>query len=195
MALAAWLALAVAAPVADGAGAADFAAAEPLFERGEFGLALRQLDLAASRATDPHLLGQVFLLRGRCAFALNDPAAAALAFGEALGHDPTLSLDPSRVLPSVVGLLERVRADLRGTLKVDTQPGGATVRLDGRVVGAAPYEGLVGIGKHRVEASWPGDVEPRAQEVVVHPGERLVFSWATAPRVREGLAHRGPLYL
>ena len=58
-----------------------------------------------------------------------------------------------------------------GVLVVDTQPGGATVLVDGRALGNAPVEASVPSGPHQVVVRLPGFLET-STSVVVGVGER-----------------------
>jgi hypothetical protein len=93
---------------------------------------------------------QVHLLRAQCFAALPDTASAEEAFLKALEIDPDAKLDPSRVRPSVVTMLEQQRAQAKGELKVSAdQP--AEIFLDDQHVGPAPWTGQVAIGRHLLE--------------------------------------------
>lgn len=58
---------------------------------------------------------------------------------------------------NLVRTLEGVRPD-QGTLEVLGNPGRATVRIDGAVVGRTPWKGPIEGGEHEVEVSRPGYV-------------------------------------
>lgn len=122
------------------------------FNRGDFQDALKALDAAATEAADAPTLARIHLLRGQCFAAQQSFAQAEEAFVLALENDAEATLDPSRVDPALVRLLDGVRARLSGTLVVKVDKPDATVRVDGRPAGTAPVRLSLGIGRHRVEA-------------------------------------------
>lgn len=132
-------------------GAARLAAAQTDFNRGDFQAALKDLDLAVTEATDEDVLSKVHLLRGQCYGAQRDLVKAEQAFEKALENDPEAKLDPTRVDPSLVTLLEGLRDRMTGDLQVRTDRP-ARVALDGKPLGTAPVKATVPIGRHRVEA-------------------------------------------
>jgi PEGA domain len=108
----------------------------------------------------------VHLLRGQCFAARQDFSRAEEAFALALEANPDASLDPSRVDPSVVKLLDAMRGRLTGELSLQSTPPGASVSIDGVVAGKAPFTSPVGIGKHKLEARWPDGAVGQADVVV-----------------------------
>lgn len=122
------------------------------FADGDYAAALKALDAAAVDGSD---LEKVQLLRAQCFAAQQDFSRAEEAFALALEANPEASLDPARVDPSVVKVLDGLRQRTRGTVKVTSTPPGAAVLLDGKEVGAAPLDLVTGIGRHKVEAKWP----------------------------------------
>jgi hypothetical protein len=146
-----------------------------LFTAGDFEGALKALDLAVTDTPDQATLERVHLLRGQCFAARQDYARAEEAFALALEADPEAALDPARVDPTVVKLLEAVRKRSTGTLVLTSAPPGASVWLDGKKVGEAPLTVGVAAGRHRAEAGWGGATAPT--EVVVHPRRETRTQW------------------
>lgn len=136
------------------------------FNGGDFDGALKALDAAAAEASDSATLERVHLLRGQCFAARQDFSRAEDAFALALDANPDASLDPSRVDPSVVKLLDAIRARLTGELSLQSTPPGAQVSLDGAAAVAAPFTTPVGIGKHKLEARWPEGARVQTEVVV-----------------------------
>ncbi|HEY0881828.1 MAG TPA: PEGA domain-containing protein, partial [Archangium sp.] len=89
-------------------------------------------------------------------------------FAQALDANPETTLDPSKVDPTVVKLLESVRARLTGSLTVNSTPQGASLMLDGKSAGVAPQTLSVPAGKHKLEARW-GEGPLQALELQVRP--------------------------
>lgn len=123
------------------------------FGEGDYSAALKALDQAAAEGAD---LEKVQLLRAQCFAAQQDFARAEEAFGLALEANPEASLDPTRVDPSVVKVLDGLRARTKGTVVVRSTPPGAIVSLDGKEMGPTPIDLTTVIGRHKVEAKWPG---------------------------------------
>ncbi len=121
------------------------------FADGDYSVALKALDAAAVEGAD---LEKVQLLRAQCFAAQQDFGRAEEAFALALEANPEASLDPARVDPSVVKVLDGLRQRTRGTVKVVSTPVGAAVFLDGKEVGVAPLDVVTGIGRHKVDAKW-----------------------------------------
>ncbi|MDX2010662.1 MAG: tetratricopeptide repeat protein [Myxococcaceae bacterium] len=143
-----------------------FEQGQRLFNQGDFEAALKQLDAAAQEERDPAVLERVHLLRGQAFSARQDFVKAEDAFTLALDANPEASLDPARVDPTVVKLLESVRSRLTATLVVNATPAGASLFLDGKSLGAAPQTVSASIGRHKVEARF-GDQEVPAVEVLL----------------------------
>ncbi len=135
------------------------------FADGDYAVALRALDAAVVEGSD---LEKVQLLRAQCFAAQQDFGHAEEAFGYALEANPEASLDPTRVDPSVVKVLDGLRARTRGIVTIRSTPAGAQLMLDGKSIGAAPLEATTVIGRHRLEAKWPTGAGV-ASEVLVRP--------------------------
>ncbi len=162
------LLIATAEPTAgDSQSSAKLQMAQAEFNRGDFQGALNTLDSAASHASDEKLLAKIHLLRGQCFAAAQNFVAADAAFAKALEHDPEASLDAAKVDPTVVRMVESLRTQLRGDLRIQTDPRGATVSIDGRPAGISPLTVPVSIGRHVVEAKSPDGRLSWRDEVVV----------------------------
>jgi hypothetical protein len=149
---------------------------QKLFASGDFDGALRALDAAAVEGGDAATLEKVHLLRAQCFAARQDFTRAEEAFALALDANPDVTLDPARVDPTVVKLLESVRARLTGTLQVNSTPSGATLFLDGKAGGVAPQNLAVPAGKHKLEARW-GEGPLQAIELQVRPRKETRIEW------------------
>jgi len=140
-------------------------AAQAEFSRGDFAAALRDLDAAVSETGDDPTLSKIHLLRGQCYGAQRDLVKAEEAFEKALESDPEAKLDPQRVDPSLVSLLEGLRDRMQGELEVRTDRP-AKVHLDGKPIGLSPVKASVAIGRHKLEAH-TGDGKYSASSSVV----------------------------
>lgn len=174
--------LALAAPASSSAKGTRFEQGQKAFNQGDFEGALKQLDLAAAEERDVVVLEKVHLLRGQCFSARQDFVRAEDAFALALEANPDTSLDPARVDPTVVKLLEAVRARLTSTLVINSSPAGASLFLDGKNFGVAPQTNPAPIGKHRLEARW-GEGPMTPVELVLKPKRevRVEFVQGQAP--------------
>src|SRR5260370_9260805 len=162
------LLIATAEPTAgDSQASAKLQMSQAEFSRGDFEGALRTLDSAASQASDEKLLAKIHLLRGQCFAAAQNFVAADASFAKALENDPEASLDAAKVDPTVVGMVESLRTQLRGELRIQTDPRGATVSIDGRPAGISPLTVPVSIGRHVVEAKSPDGKLSWREEVLV----------------------------
>lgn len=150
-----------------------------LYAQGEFEVALKLLDAAAAEGGSEELLSQVHLLRSRCHAARQDFARAEEALAQALDADPEASLDPQRVDPTLVKMLEGVRARLGATVTLSSTPPGATVIVDGKEVLSPPNTLKLPAGRHRLQARW-GEGPVNATEIVVKPKRDVVLSWVQA---------------
>jgi hypothetical protein len=117
---------------------------------GDFEGALALLETAATQTPRGPDLARIHLLRGQCFGALRQTDKARGAFSLALEQDPELELDPQRVDPSLVALLNGVRSQMKGTLQVQADEAGAEVIIDDRPTGFVPLDIPVQIGRHRV---------------------------------------------
>lgn len=150
------------------------------FNLGDFEAALKALDAAAAEGGDAATLEKVHLLRAQCFAARQDYARAEEAFALALDANPDATLDPTRVDPTVVKVLDSVRARLTGTLVAGSTPAGATLLVDGKSAGVAPLTMALPVGKHHVEAKW-GDGELKGIDVQVRPKREVRVEWVQGP--------------
>jgi hypothetical protein len=147
---------------------------QKLFASGQFAEALKILDAAAAEGGDAATLEKVHLLRGQAFAARQDFARAEEAFAQALDANPEAQLDPSRVDPSVVKLLDAIRGRLTGTLTVSSTPSGANVSIDGKEIGAAAATTQsLSIGRHKLQARW-GEEKPEELDVVIRTRRETV---------------------
>jgi hypothetical protein len=146
-------------------GSSRLAAAQVEFNRGDFTAALRDLEAAVTETGDEGTLSKIHLLRGQCFGAQRDLVKAEEAFEKALENDPESKLDPQRVDPSLVSLLEGLRDRMQGDLEVRTDRP-AKVQFDGKPIGLSPVKVSVSIGRHKVEAH-TGDGKYSASSSVV----------------------------
>ncbi len=137
-----------------------------LFVAGEVDGALKMLDTAAAESNEPATLERIQLLRGQCFSARQDFVKAEEAFGLALEANPEASLDPAKVDPTVVKILESVRSRLNGTVTFGSAPAGAAIVFDGRQVGVAPLTMSASLGRHSVVFSF-GSASTAAREITV----------------------------
>ena len=149
------------------------------FNQGDFEGALRALDQAALEGGDPATLEKVHLLRAQCFAARQDFVRTEEAFALALESNPDASLDPARVDPTLVKLLEAVRARLTGTLIVNSTPDGAGLFLDGKNAGVTPQTLQAPIGHHKLELRW-GEGPMSPLEVQVRPRKEIRIEWVQA---------------
>lgn len=155
-----------------------------LFNQGDVDAALKALDAAAHDNTDQGSLERIHLLRAQCFAARQDFVRAEEAFTLALEANPEATLDPSKVDPTLVKLLDGVRSRLTGTLDVRSTPPGAALELDGKPVGEAPQTLQAGVGKRTLTARW-GSGAPQSLELQVRPRREVRVEWvqgaATTP--------------
>jgi len=146
------------------------------FNQGEFDVALKHLDAAAAEGGDSATLEKIHLLRAQAFAARQDFARAEEAFASALEANPDASLDPARVDPTLVKMLDSVRGRLTGTLVLNSTPPGATVSVDKKVVGVTPQTLSATVGKHHVEAKW-GEAPAVEKDVQIRPKKELQIEW------------------
>lgn len=156
------------------AGKSKLEQGQKAFNQGEFELALKALDAAAAETSDPAALERIHLLRAQCFGARQDFIRAEEAFALALEANPEAALDPARVDPSLVKVLDALRARTKGALVVHSQPEGAGLKLDGAPFGKAPQTAQVPIGRHKLEIQYEGAPAVTAEVVVRTRGAALV---------------------
>jgi hypothetical protein len=160
-----------------------FEQGQKLFNQGEFDAALKVLDAAAAESGEAALQEKVQLLRAQCWFARQDFVRAEEAFVLALDANPDTSLDPSRVDPTVVKLLESVRARLTGSVAVNSTPPGASLLVDGKANGTAPQTVALPPGKHVLEVRWGNEGPFQRLEIQVRPRRELRVEWVQGTEV------------
>jgi len=111
-------------------------------------------------------------------------------FPEAVDALQRFEAEASRRLKRKVPQLETLLSELRnkvGTLQVNSQPPGASVRVRGTVVGTTPLSPLrMSVGKAAVELTLDGH-EPFAREVDVTPAATTNVEAALVPLVTTGV--------
>jgi len=147
-----------------------------LFNAGELDPALAVLNAAALDATDDAVLERVHLLRAQCFAAKQEFSRAEEAFALALEANPDATLDPGKVDPTVVRMLDGVRARLTGVLVVHSTPPGAALTVDGKPAGEAPQTLTVPVGRHKLEAKW-GQGPVSVMEVSARPRREVRVEW------------------
>jgi len=144
------------------------------FAEGKFDAALKALDAAAAEARDAATLEKIHLMRGQAFAARQNYAKAEEAFALAIDANPEAALDPGKVDPAVVKLLESIRARTSGAVSVQSTPAGAAVFLDGADAGVAPATLTTGIGRHQVAAQWSEGQRAEASVLVRAKRETVV---------------------
>jgi tetratricopeptide (TPR) repeat protein len=159
------------------------------FNEGQFDAALRALDGAAAENPDAATMEKVQLLRGQCFAVRQDFGHAEEAFALALEANPEAALDPGKVDPAVVKLLESMRARSFGTLTFRTTPPQAHIFVDGADQGEPPLSINTVIGRHRVEARWASDKKAQLEVLVRARRETFVY-WVLDERVVEKIVEK-----
>lgn len=152
---------------------ARFAQGQAEFNRGNFTAALKHLDAAATEQNDDATSAKLHLLRGQALAAQQNYEEAETAFAKALSYDPEVSLDPSRVDPKLVRMLDDLRDRTKTEVHVRTSVPGAAVKIDGQFVGESPVTTELSLGRHKVEATSPDGKRKGSAEVVVRPNRVL----------------------
>ncbi len=168
------------------------AEAQKLFNQGEFDGALKVLDQAVALGGSPKVVSKQHLLRGQLFAAQQDFSRAEGAFKQALEADVSAALDPARVDPTVVRLLESVRSRMTGTLVVDSTPGGAAVFIDGAEAGRTPLSRAVPAGEHTVAVQWEG-ASQQSTRVVIRARQESRVQWVQAAGAGPGFLTERPV--
>jgi hypothetical protein len=150
-------------------GERELNAAIELYRSGEFEKALGALEAVARSSQDPKIRGRARLSKGQCFAALQRFDKIDAEFTRALEDDPELQLDPSRVQPAIVSMLDAARARLHGELDVLAD----AVTLDDRPLGRGRQQ--TGIGRHRL------GVGDERRDIVLHANEVMRVDAAPAP--------------
>lgn len=133
---------------------------------------LRKLQKALKATKQPKLLARIHLYTGLDHLLLGDGSEAKKAFARALRQDPTVELDPKRFKPEWVQLLDGVRAQLKGRLRVTADRPKATVLIDGKSKGTAPFSGQLVVGRHRVVVRTRDALYSHRSAVVIHADQQ-----------------------
>ena len=133
----------------------------------EFERSVKLLKRARELTDDPALLGKIHLYLGVNLGVMGKRRPARAQFRKALTLAPELTLESGKFKSRVVRMLEEVRAGLKGRLQVSSPVAGATVHLDGRPVGPAPYNGRLVVGAYQVEVRGPDGTVLLAERAVV----------------------------
>lgn len=137
------------------------------FARGDFDKVLSLLDGVMNDARDETLIEKAQLLRAQAFAATRQYAKAETALVLALEANPLASLDGSKVDPSLVQMLEGLRERLRGTVRIEVEPAGAALEVDGQALPAGQLHLALRVGRHDVVARWGG--RETTTQVLVRP--------------------------
>lgn len=145
----------------------------------------QRLEPSVRTTEDVVALHQALVMRGMNELALGREAAARDALRAAATIRPDATLDEGNHPPNVRALYEAVRAEVRAAppaaRTVTTEPAGARVLLDGRLVGASPATLTAAPGRHYVHVEAAGH-EPRTLAVALgESGEPLRVDLPEAP--------------
>ncbi|MFT3713980.1 MAG: tetratricopeptide repeat protein [Archangium sp.] len=146
---------------------------QKLFATGSFDEALKVLADAVLETADAPTLEKVHLLRAQCFAAKQDFVRTEEAFGLALDANPEASLDPMKVDPTLVKLLDSVRARSQGSIAVNSTPTGAFFSVDGKAMGLSPQTVQLSAGKHKLELKWGEEGAVQSADVLVRPRREL----------------------
>jgi tetratricopeptide (TPR) repeat protein len=155
-----------------------FQAGLTLVNQGRFAEALERFE--QTWAVRPHPSIQYNI--GRCEEQLDHPFNALRAFREYLRLSPNAA-DREQVFESIARLERKLRAKGLQELSVEVDRPGATVRLDGVELGAAPVSLALPVGPHRVQVTLEG-YEPIEQELALTTTRPAQLSLRLTP-VRE----------
>lgn len=137
-----------------------------LFDEGEHEAALAEFHWAYS--LKPHFA--VLYNIAQCYYAMGDHEKALEYFNRYMGEGADQI--PKKRLKEVEQAIGHLLG-LVAELTVTTHPEGATVRIDGKVVGTAPFAGVyVAAGPHTLEVSYPGYM-PMQTEVIFTGGKTV----------------------
>ena len=159
-------------------------------------LAAEVLDLPGGLA----LYADLAVRLGAVKLALGREAEAELDFQLAARLDPDRAVTDAEFKPAVVErhAAARMARPPRASLRIEVEPAGAAIELDGRPAGSAPIEVAVEAGLHVVVARAPGHA-PRAEAVRLEPDAAGVtvapLRIALAPDRRLAAAAAGPAAL
>lgn len=137
-----------------------------LFDEGEHEAALAEFHWAYS--LKPHFA--VLYNIAQCYYATGENEKALEYFKRYLKEGA--GQIPKKRMTAVNEAIEHL-LDLVAVLSVTSSPDGATVRVDGRIVGTAPFSGAyVAAGPHSIEISYPGYL-PLQEEMIFTGGQKV----------------------
>jgi len=175
------LAFVAPAPAAAEDAAALLAQGRRQFSEAEFKVAIATLEQARRATRDAKLLGQIYLYLGLSNAVIGDMERARECFATALGYDPNVKLDLKQFREDLVKLLEQVRAERVGTLKVTAEREGATATIDGGQARSLPLTMSLVAGSHTVKVTGP-DGQGWLSETVTIVGRETKELRAAPPR-------------
>jgi hypothetical protein len=162
------------------------------FEEARALLVLTEAEAALGEALDVPLahayLAEVEVQLALVAAALGESALAATALERAATLDPQRSLQAAEAPPEVLELARRIEQARDGAprshTRVEAEPRGARVILDGQAIGSAPLELSVAPGRHALLVRAPGHVAYAAL-VELGAGQRAPLRIALSESPRE----------
>ena len=143
------------------------------YKLGKFEGSIKVLRQAVRKTRKADLLGKAHLCLGLNHGTLGQRGQARKAFKSALTHDPSLTLSVRQHKQSLVDLLESVRLELKGKLRVIAPDPGAVVLVDGKEAGKAPLSVVTVVGRHRVEVRSADGAARFRGEALVHLGQEI----------------------
>ena len=142
------------------------------FRVGKFRESINVLKKARRKAKAPKVKAKIHLYLGmNYAVKKKQQRKAKNEFKKALKLDPLLVLGAGDAKKAIVELFNTVREGMKGTLEVDSTPGGAAVQIGDEVMGKTPFKGKVRVGKHRVVLHSEDRLDRYEAEVVVEVGK------------------------
>ena len=159
------------------AGAGALQAAQRAYGEGRFEHSLKLLSAVDRSGVSLSLRSQLEILAALNYIGLEAPQKADDHFRRALTADPTAKLDPTRVNPQTIGRLERIRASLSGTLRVESNARAATVEVNEQRKGVAPLVLRLPIGAHEITVSAANRVKRRRVVVRVNSQTSVLFDF------------------
>jgi hypothetical protein len=155
---------------------------------GRYERALADFELAADQATSPELLGRIYLHIGLTQTILKETVKAERALRWAVIYQPKLQLDPAKYKPVIVKTVERLVAEAATRVKVDADTHGASIYLQGKLLGSVPLQIQLAPGAYRIEVQDPSG-HLRAQHVVIDKEREIAlrfrFNEKAAARTRQ----------
>ncbi len=155
-------------------------AGELLFKAGRYSEALDKFREVVERFGEPEdVIAAARWNIARCHEEMGDDEAALRAFLDFERHART-----DRDRQDAAARIAQVRARLQAEVTVEAEPAGATVRVDGEVVGTAPLPQALRLdpGTHEFEFAAEG-FRPRVESLDLRPKERRTLRIALEPRV------------